>query len=65
MNILLIAVRLDPAGDKRSVFITAHIISEDKSTGVPRALKLWERQAMLARFHPGTAHRTTFQQLHK
>ncbi|MBL8820445.1 MAG: trypsin-like peptidase domain-containing protein [Planctomyces sp.] len=43
VSVLFVAIRLDPSGDKRSVFITAHIFTEDKSTGLPRALKLWER----------------------
>ena len=41
--VMLVAVRIDRAGDKSSVYITSHIIAVDESSGGQQALKLWER----------------------
>ena len=41
--VMLVAVRLDGAGEKVTVYVTAHIIVVDESTGGQQAIKLWER----------------------
>lgn len=41
--VLLVAVKLEGVGDKKNVYVTAHIIAVDESTGGQQALKLWER----------------------
>lgn len=41
--VMLVAVRLDGTGEKINVYITAHIIVVDESTGGQQAIKLWER----------------------
>jgi S1-C subfamily serine protease len=53
--VLLVAIRLENAGEKISIYITAHIIVVDESTGGQQAVKLWERT--------GRAGSTTIQAL--
>jgi predicted Zn finger-like uncharacterized protein len=41
--VMLVAIRLDGAGEKITVYVTAHIIVVDESAGGQQAIKLWER----------------------
>lgn len=40
---LLILMKLDNAGDRLTLFVTAHILVGDESSGRPQMMKLWER----------------------
>jgi S1-C subfamily serine protease len=42
-SVLLILMTLENAGGKLTLFITAHILVQDDSSGRPQVLKLWEK----------------------
>jgi S1-C subfamily serine protease len=48
MSVLFIAVRMESAGTKATVYVTSHILVVDQSTGGQQPMKLWERTGKVA-----------------